>query len=145
MNYPNQKDILRGIGDVAIGTGNPNFVPFGVAAKASTNPVPEEVIDGASEARRVAASKFRHLTNDTAHAADDIALKLNPNATFIDRAGNALSHGVDNVKVAAQDAYDWAELNPGKAAGIAAGVPIALAGSYYLYKKMKDRQNGGRK
>lgn len=108
-----------------------------------------EAVDAAkeayAEAERVAKSRARHLMNDASHAKDDLILKVNPNTTAWDRAGTAVSHGIDNVKVAAQDAYDWAGVHPYQAAGIAAGVPIALAGSYYLYKKMKDRQNGGRK
>ena len=113
-----------------IGNG-PLTAPLGVGMKVYKN-------------RGELASDFRHATNAVSHAADDLLLKLNPNATIWDRAGTSVSHGIDNAKVAAQDAYDWAELNPGKAAGIALGVPVALAGSYYLYKKLKDRQNGGR-
>ena len=116
-----------------------------------TTPLPQlgsealdAVGDGADEIHRRTEQVLRHAANDADHIKHDLLLKVNPNATILDRVGTAVSHGVDNAKVAAQDAYDWAELNPGKAAGIALGVPVALAGSYYLYKKMKDRQNGGR-
>ena len=105
----------------------------------------EAAKDAYAEAEREAKSRARHFMNDADHAKDDLLLKVNPNTTVWDRAGNAIDHGIDNVKVAAQDAYDWAGVHPYQAAGIAAGVPIALAGSYYLYKKMKDRQNGGRR
>ena len=37
-------------------------------------------------------------------------------------------------------AKNWVAENPLPAAGIGLGVPIALAGSYYAYKKLKDRQ-----
>lgn len=43
-------------------------------------------------------------------------------------------------------AKDWVVNNPLPAAGIGIGVPLAMAGSYYAYKKMKerkDRENAG--
>ena len=50
----------------------------------------------------------------------------------------------------ARDYYDqtakWIGDNPLPAAGIGIGVPLAMAGSYYAYKKMKerkDRENAG--
>ena len=52
-----------------------------------------------------------------------------------------MSGGVlDSLKSAAGDAGNWISQNPGLATA-AVGVPLALAGSYLAYKKMKNKNN----